>query len=587
MSDGRSKCSLCSHVFNRQKHSCTTVLNYHFRKNHTKVWNKINGKTECDEDSVEPVVKKIKLQPTIQESFSNCIPDDTKNEKLNRSIMQLIAAAALPISFVDNPAWRNFCSIAIPKFKCKGRHQFQRQELNKVYEEYKRKITNELEAASFVSLGFDGWSDVSNKHQYLGVIAHFIQNDSLTFRVIGVIDIKSKRHTGDYLHEKLEEIAEEFEIKEKISCLVRDGGSDVKCAARLVGKPHHDCFAHKLNLAVKDGAESFKSLQSTLSKLRKIVNIVNKSGNARREFEEVSASLDVPPLSLKKHIEVRWNTIHAVFERALKVRETIDFLSTERDDWPKLTATDWKTAESVVEILQPIVDATLLIQNRGMTSSAIIPLCKVLIRELDDVKKFREFCTAMTKKLREELEKYDRNSYLQFGMLLDVRFKAVFADDVWKTRLLERLIEYADESEMHEEISDGVSPVRVADNPFSRFMREKTPELPQKSKFGNQNEIIAAEVQRWFNEPCEMDENPIRFWNRASSQEKFPNLYNIHEEFLSAPATTAEAERLFSSARTILTDNRKLLSAENFSKLLFLQQNTRLLGFGPQTVNHI
>uniref|UniRef100_A0A8R1HQM2 Dimer_Tnp_hAT domain-containing protein n=1 Tax=Caenorhabditis japonica TaxID=281687 RepID=A0A8R1HQM2_CAEJA len=79
-----------------------------------------------------------------------------------------------------------------------------------------------------------------------------------------------------------------------------------------------------------------------------------------------------------------------------------------------------------------------------------------------------------------------------------------------------------------------------------------------------------------------MDENPISYWNRATTKDVFPHLHRIHLQYFSSPVTTAEAERLFSSAKTVLTDNRKLLSAENFTKLMFLQQNVKLMGFGPQ-----
>jgi hypothetical protein len=51
-----------------------------------------------------------------------------------------------------------------------------------------------------------------------------------------------------------------------------------------------------------------------------------------------------------------------------------------------------------------------------------------------------------------------------------------------------------------------------------------------------------------------------------------------HRSF-TAPATSAESERLFSSAGLILSDLRSRLKAENVEKLLFLHHNLKLFNF--------
>ncbi|CAP30656.1 Protein CBG11283, partial [Caenorhabditis briggsae] len=114
------------------------------------------------------------------------------------------------------------------------------------------------------------------------------------------------------------------------------------------------------------------------------------------------------------------------------------------------------------------------------------------------------------------------------------------------------------------------------------YTQSRYPATPTTERKGKLSELVVAEHTKWFSERTDMDENPIKFWTKATSQEVFPTLYRLHLRFFSAPATTAEAERLFSSAKNILTDNRKLQNAENFSKLLILQQNVKLMGFHQQ-----
>uniref|UniRef100_A0A8R1DNT6 Dimer_Tnp_hAT domain-containing protein n=1 Tax=Caenorhabditis japonica TaxID=281687 RepID=A0A8R1DNT6_CAEJA len=58
----------------------------------------------------------------------------------------------------------------------------------------------------------------------------------------------------------------------------------------------------------------------------------------------------------------------------------------------------------------------------------------------------------------------------------------------------------------------------------------------------------------------------------------FP-LFELQKKYNCSPATSVETERLFSTARTILSENRKRLSRKNFSMLLFLQRNIHLMGY--------
>jgi len=59
----------------------------------------------------------------------------------------------------------------------------------------------------------------------------------------------------------------------------------------------------------------------------------------------------------------------------------------------------------------------------------------------------------------------------------------------------------------------------------------------------------------------------------------FNNIIYIIKKYLSAPPTSAESERLFSSAGYIVNKYRGLLSHENLEMLLFLNKNLELYNF--------
>jgi hypothetical protein len=73
--------------------------------------------------------------------------------------------------------------------------------------------------------------------------------------------------------------------------------------------------------------------------------------------------------------------------------------------------------------------------------------------------------------------------------------------------------------------------------------------------------------------------NSGEFWNDAINSSKYPHLKNLVLKYHSAPATSAESERLFSTAKLAIGDLRTSISADNLEKQLFIKHNTMILGF--------
>jgi zinc finger BED domain-containing protein 4 len=75
-----------------------------------------------------------------------------------------------------------------------------------------------------------------------------------------------------------------------------------------------------------------------------------------------------------------------------------------------------------------------------------------------------------------------------------------------------------------------------------------------------------------------INEDPYAFWAGQNSI-KWPLLSKLSNKYLSAPATSAESERLFSTAGLIVSDLRKRLLPQNLENLLFLHHNLKIYNF--------
>ena len=61
-----------------------------------------------------------------------------------------------------------------------------------------------------------------------------------------------KDHTAPILAEELKKIAQEWQIVEKVCCIIADNAANILAAINLLGWHHLPCFAHTLNLIVQD-----------------------------------------------------------------------------------------------------------------------------------------------------------------------------------------------------------------------------------------------------------------------------------------------------------------------------------------------
>ncbi len=69
------------------------------------------------------------------------------------------------------------------------------------------------------------------------------------------------------------------------------------------------------------------------------------------------------------------------------------------------------------------------------------------------------------------------------------------------------------------------------------------------------------------------------YW--AVNNLRFPALARMAQKYISAPCSSVETKRLFSSVSHILTDNRSRLVAEHAEMLLFLKKKLPLLKNNP------
>uniref|UniRef100_A0AC34G7L7 HAT C-terminal dimerisation domain-containing protein n=1 Tax=Panagrolaimus sp. ES5 TaxID=591445 RepID=A0AC34G7L7_9BILA len=214
-----------------------------------------------------------------------------------------------------------------------------------------------------------------------------------------------------------------------------------------------------------------------------------------------------------------------------------------------LNGEEWRLVQDFVETLKVFYSATLFLQRRDTTVSYVIPIIKAIKHDLEVKQALgfgnESFIDALLTSLDERYTTSLSKRNLIIATLLDPRFKLDFLDEhmteVYKQWVVEDIV---GKSEM-------VTPeVQIQyceqDDLFSSYLKvnKLAPEPPGKSE---QKHLVEAELIAYLHEPViSRDLTAGSYWKINSG--RFPYLSKLYCKHATAPATSAEAERLFSIA---------------------------------------
>lgn len=126
-----------------------------------------------------------------------------------------------------------------------------------------------------------------------------------------------------------------------------DAENDVNDLVEMLPTDHHGCFAHTIQLLVKDGFKVAKRVNNIISKCSKMVCYVRKSTVATEQLEEEKR--------IQAANETRWNSQLKMICSILAVPNS---KLVELETPHKLTTYEWYVLQELVTILTPFEEAT-------------------------------------------------------------------------------------------------------------------------------------------------------------------------------------------------------------------------------------
>ena len=284
-------------------------------------------------------------------------------------------------------------------------------------------------------------------HSYLAVTAHIFIKFSSKSCLLKFAAFDGS-HTGAHIVEAMTATIEEFGLDEKVTYIVSDNASNMRNAFAVMNTvqdireqndnndqddhefacddddlwqdlpeedkqhvqpvlerhciTHLSCFAHSIQLVVRDGIAKLPMATSVLAKVSKLANIVHQSALFRASFEQRFGNKSIPSTNA-----TRWNSLHSQL-KAVSERDQVKLADVLRDQTMHnlvLTQREHAALLELVEILDPFAEATDLCQGQHYTTiGCIVPCIVSLLNHLQRMEQHVKYHRPMIVALRQSLD---------------------------------------------------------------------------------------------------------------------------------------------------------------------------------------
>ena len=298
----------------------------------------------------------------------------------------------------------------------------------------------------------------------------------------------------------------------------------------IIVSQYNGCFAHTVQLVVKDGMKTAGGLRSVIGKASSIVAQVRKS--------TISTDLLEGHRRLQAANATRWNSEVNMIRSILRIpQEKLDELDTSY----QLSHHDRILLTEPCEILAPFEAATDYTQgDKVVTASLVIPSVRGLKSQLEDLHT-KYNCKMVDTRLTSidrRLNTYTGQKCFQLAATLDPRFKLAWCSNDGEADVQRKALQAAGERR------EGVAPA-----PQPGPSTSTSPPAPKRCKlFDSMGHTeashrstsgVAEEIASYLSERCLPEkEDPVLYW-----QNKSTSLPILALKFLVIPATSAPRER--------------------------------------------
>lgn len=151
------------------------------------------------------------------------------------------------------------------------------------YQVERDNLISDLRDIRKAAITADGWTSIAQDH-YVTVTAHYTKQSEIVGKVLRTKAVYEAQ-TGAVVAEEIEEILEEFGIKEKVVAATVDNAGNMDVAVKKLQFVKIGCFAHTLNLAAQK-IHHCNVVTNWAARARSVIKWMRKSSMAKTVLTE-------------------------------------------------------------------------------------------------------------------------------------------------------------------------------------------------------------------------------------------------------------------------------------------------------------
>ncbi|XP_050065658.1 uncharacterized protein LOC126554641 [Aphis gossypii] len=310
-------------------------------------------------------------------------------EKIDTLLARAIFTSGIPLSIVEHKSWKQLFYTIRPSYKLPNRKTLSTTLLEKEFLLQKFKVENKIAESKCLSIQCDGWSNLRQE----GIINFVITTPEPFF--VDFIDTDGKRHTAEYLASQIITVINKYNPK-KFVAFISDNASNIVKAAEIVqNKFEHmlmlTCVCHTLNLLVKD---IFKcdQLQTFDTKVVSIIKTIKYSQRLSHKIRKISKEKNIN-VFVQLPVKTRWQSHLICYKNLFKLKQVLKLVAIDEDVailfkdhiYTILLESFWKNVDSMIQLIEPIVNAITLLEGDKPIIHKVYPTVKNLKLRLIEV----------------------------------------------------------------------------------------------------------------------------------------------------------------------------------------------------------
>lgn len=578
-----------------------------------------------DLSPVLPAAKK-KMVMTIEKSFQSqkerqTTADDVKERqilkgvldqrRIREALIHLIVRRSLPQTITEWPEFIAFCaSLNSEATEVVARshssiHRYIEKSFFKHRSEVRRAISK---ARSRIHLCTDTWTSPHRK-EFQAINAHYVDEHGRLQKALIALPELHSGHSGSECAEQIMVALDTFSIEHRLGAITSDNASAMTTMTEQLESMLRirkgvewsattnrlRCLGHVLNLAVQAflfardneaveyasqiAQRSRQPLYETvgqlsasegqgwcampaLQKLREFTTIL-------RNLRHYNAFKTLAHGTIPMPNETRWNSWGTMINAALRLRVSVNEYIDKNDlEHVQITLHDWRVLEETSQFLEPFQEATKACEGDQTTLDQMLTSLDIIIAHFKACRaRFpnnEPFLAAVTTSWF-ALDKYykltDESPMYAAALLLHPSYRKQYLEERWPKAWVKPAIDRArsiwDTNYASIEINEIKDEGRQGEPSFFQqqqsLLHRRRQDRDEFTVFINQDDIAAT--------------NAITWWLEEAQQRTFPRLSRMAIDVLSAPAMSAESERVFSLTRRTVEWHRSRLHGDTVERL--------------------